>query len=761
MPTPKPPLPRPYRRRSPVADPVGRPAARATISWLSSSKTAAVALTLGLFALVACNGEPSSETATPSASAAAQPEDTAGASPPPSRRRSSESFRNVLLITIDTWRWDAARFAGNERAVTPTLDRVAAAGLHFERAHAHNVLTLPSHSNILTGLEPFRHGVRDNAGFHLRPEHTTVAERLAEAGFATGAVVAAFPLDSSYGLDQGFDLYDDSFPKGGMLDFAMAERSGAEVVDLGLEWWAQHADERRFLWLHLYDPHTPYSPSPEGLRRAGGNAYLGEVADVDSHLSKILSPLLEGSSPDAESTLVIVTADHGEGLGDHGESTHGLFAYESTLRVPLLLWGGDLDAEKTPEPAQHIDLVPTILDAVGLEADPELPGRSLLDAADSSRIQSYFEALNGTLLRGWAPLRGVIETSWQGSGWHADKLIQLPVPELYDLNADPGELENRLPEEEASAEQLRTYLPQESQWPPQAGAVSEEERRALESLGYLGGGGPGELPTTFTVADDPKNLVELDQLLHRFIDEYRRGRLEQATDTARRMVELRPQMGLGHYHLSQVLLERGLKREALRVLSDAYRRGATTPSLVRQLGLTLTEAGRSEEALRVLEPMAESGDLDTLLALAQARIDTGDIAGGRKTIDEVLARDGDNPIAWEAKALASVQAGEWRQALEESDRALGLNANLPLVWNYRGIANYNLGNRSQALEDWQESVRLEPSDFDVLYNLGVVAAEAGRRELAIASLQRFSREAPRQEYGPDIQRASQLLARLR
>lgn len=679
---------------------------------------------------------------------------------PASRTRSETAFRNVLLVTIDTWRWDAAGFAGNERAATPTLDRLAASGLRFERAHAHNVLTLPSHSNILTGLEPFRHGVRDNAGFHLRPEQTTLAERLAAADLATGAVVGAFPLDSSYGLDQGFDLYDDQFPKGNMVEFSMAERSGDEVVERGLRWWNEHAAEKKFLWLHLYDPHTPYSPSAEALSRSGGDSYLGEVADVDTYLARVLGPLLDGSAAGADSTLVIVTADHGEALGEHGEATHGLFAYEATLRVPLILWGGDLRPEVSKEPAQHVDLVPTVLDAVGLEADPALPGRSLLVTTTEAAHHTYFEALNGTLLRGWAPLRGIIETRWSDATWQADKLIQLPVPELYDLDTDPDELDNRLPEDQSRADELVPRLPEESQWPPQAGAVSEAERRALESLGYLGGGGPGELPTSFTAADDPKNLVELDQILHRYIDEYRRGRLEQATASARRMVELRPQMGLGHYHLAQVLLERGLKREALRVLSNAYRAGATTPSLVRQLGLSLTEAGRSEEALRVLEPMAESGDLDTLLALAQAQVDTGDLGAARRTLDDVLARDADNPVAWEARALASVQAGEWSRVLEEAGQALALNSALPLVWNYRAIAHYNLGNRSQALLDWQESIRLQPADFDVLYNLGVVAAEAGRRELARTSLERFARDAPREEYAPDIQRARQLLARL-
>ncbi len=679
---------------------------------------------------------------------------------PATSRAPDGLYQNVLLITIDTWRYDAAGFAGSQTAKTPTLDRLAKTGLLFKRAHAHNVLTLPSHANILTGLLPYQHGVRDNAGFFLRSNHVTLAERLKAEGFTSGAVVGAFPLDSSNGLDQGFDSYDDSFPKGDGVSFSMAERNGSDVVDLGLAWWRQHQDRQRFLWLHLYDPHTPYSPTQQALAETGGNAYLGEVADVDRHLARILDPLLDGSDPAASTTLVVVTGDHGESLGEHGEATHGLFAYDATLRVPLLLWGGGLAPELSEEPASHRDIVPTILQSVGLQSPAALTGRSLLSSPQTSPVTTYFEALNGTLLRGWAPLRGVIEADLLADTWTAKKCIDLPVAELYDLDLDPTELANLLPKQKLVADRVCSVLPTESQWPPQAGAVSEEERRALESLGYLSGGGPSNVPTEFTAADDPKNLVTLDDTLHKFIDAYRRGRLEQATELARSMVRLRPQMGLGHYHLAQVLLEAGNKREALRVLSDAYRNGTTTPSLLRQLGLSLAEAGRHQEALRVLEPLVESGDLDTLLAYAQAQAKAGQLEGARETLTDVLKRDDENAQAYEALALVAVQAGNWPLAQEQAQQAINLNENLALPWNYLGIARYNLNQRGPALEAWQRSLRLDPKDFDVLYNYAIVSAEAGRRNEAVRALERFVAEAPADLYAADQRRASELLVSL-
>ena len=258
------------------------------------------------------------------------------AAPAPGSASSASSRPDVLLITIDTLRADSLGFAGNRKVETPVLDRLAAQGRVFRNAHAHNVVTLPSHANVLTGLLPYQHGIRDNTGFRLDPSSPTLATLLKAGGYETAAFVGAFPVDSRFGLSRGFDVYDDRYPRGlSRLDFEMPERPASEVVPAALAWWNEKRSAPRFLWVHLYDPHAPYRPPAPFADRYRSNEYLGEVAATDAALAPLLDPLTSGAATPA---LVIVTSDHGEALGDHGEETHGLFAYEATLHVPLVVW---------------------------------------------------------------------------------------------------------------------------------------------------------------------------------------------------------------------------------------------------------------------------------------------------------------------------------------------------------------------------------------------------------------------------------------
>src|SRR5207237_2761998 len=255
-------------------------------------------------------------------------------------------------------------------------------------AHAHNVITLPSHTNILTGLYPFQHGVRENSGFVLDAKHATIATMLHESGYATAAFIGAFPLDRCFGLARGFDLYDDNYGKGeASIDFVVQERRAAAVLDAATRWWRANEGKKRFAWIHLYDPHAPYAPPEPFASQYRDNEYLGEVAYVDSELQSQLAPLL-AADPNA---LVIVTGDHGEALGDHGELTHGLFAYESTLKIPLLVWQQGLGPKVESEYVRHIDIVPTILEALGIPKRAPLLGESLRNVHGSR--DSYFESL--------------------------------------------------------------------------------------------------------------------------------------------------------------------------------------------------------------------------------------------------------------------------------------------------------------------------------------------------------------------------------
>ena len=675
--------------------------------------------------------------------------------PPAARLEAAGAERpDVLLITIDTLRADALGFAGNAAVATPMLDRLAAAGRVFRRAHAHNVVTLPSHANILTGLYPYQHGVRDNSGFRLPADVPTLATVLQRAGYATAAFVAAYPLDSQFGLDRGFELYDDRYPEGSKpTEFVLPERPGTEMVALAAAWWRERRGGPRFMWLHLFDPHAPYAAAEPFASRYRDTPYLGEVAAVDAALAPLLGPHLAGDEPAA---LVVVTADHGEALGEHGELTHGLFAYEPTLAVPLVVWGAGVVPGRDDRPARHVDIFPTVLAVAGIEppAAPggPRPGRSLLvPLGEAEQSDTYFEALSATLNRGWAPLRGVLR--------EAHKLISLPLPEVYDLAVDPGEATNLARRRARLAAELAESLPEESVWPPQRQReASTEEAERLRALGYLSGS--GEARSDFGSEDDPKRLIHLDRKMHRVIELYSRGEAAEAVELAAEVTAERPQMALGQSLLAQSLLAAGRTPEALAVMRDAHRRGAATPSLRRQLGLTLAETGATAEALAVLAPLAEGGEPASLNALALALSEAGRQREARATAERVLAADPDNPGAYERLGLIELRLGRWGASRDASRRALELNPELPLAWNNLGVALYELDDAVSALDAWQRAVDLDSGLFDALYNLGTRAARHGRPEQARAALGRFVSGAPPERYEAELRRARVLLARL-
>ncbi|HEV2856079.1 MAG TPA: sulfatase-like hydrolase/transferase [Thermoanaerobaculia bacterium] len=662
----------------------------------------------------------------------------------------SREGADVVLVTIDTLRADAVGFAGNPRVETPTLDRLAAAGKVFDGAHAHNVVTLPSHANILTGLYPYQHGVRDNSGFALPARVPTLATLLKKAGYATGAFVAAYPLDSRFGLNQGFDVYDDSFPRGSNPDeFVIAERRGDQVAAAARSWWDGQKGKRRFLWVHLYDPHAAYDPPEPFASRYQDNLYLGEVAATDSFLAPLLGPFLDGREPPA---LVVVTADHGESLGEHGELTHGLFTYEPTLKVPLLVWGPGVKPERDHRAARHVDIVPTVLSFLGLETPAGLPGASLLAAAPAQETASYFEALSTNLNRGWAPLRGLLR--------EGRKLIDLPLPELYDLPRDPREEKNLFAGERRAARALRDALPRESVWPPPKGAVSPEEEARLRSLGYSAGSGPAR--SAYTAADDPKTLVVVDRKLHEVVDAYSRGRYEEAATLARQVVAERADLPEAYEHLSLALRQLERDGEAIEALQNALARGVDRPSIRRQLGLALAEAGRGPEAVAVLEPVAASPDADaaTLNAFGLALSDAGRHGEAVAVLQRVTARYPQDPKGFENLGIVALRMDQPEQARIQLQRALALNANLPIAWNTLGVALYRLEGPAAALDAWERSVAIDPRQYDALFNIGLVAAQAGRAGQARQALSRFVATAPPARFGPDIEKARRILAQL-
>ena len=650
---------------------------------------------------------------------------------------------DIILVTIDTLRADSVGYAGNARVKTPFLDRIASDGIVFTNAHGHNVVTLASHTNILTGLYPYQHGVHENSGFKLDPKHETVATMLRRAGFTTGAFVGAFPLDSRFGLKQGFDTYDDNYGKGeATLDFVLQERRADAVLAPAVRWWSANDGKRRFMWIHLYDPHAPYQPPEPFASQYAAAPYLGEIAYVDDQLGKSLAPLL------GKKTLLIMTADHGEALGDHGELTHGLFAYESTLKIPLLVWQQGLAHKVESEYVRHIDIVPTILEALGIPKRAPLLGESLRNVHGSR--DSYFESLSASINRGWAPLTGVIHAH--------EKYIELPISELYDLPKDPREMNNLRDERRRDVEQARQILAAfHAEVVTVNRKVSPEEAAQLRSLGYVVG---SSAKKNYTVADDPKNLVAIDAKMHQVVESYERHDLAKALTLAREIVAARPDMSVGRELLAFVLQQQERIPEAIENLHAAIRSGGSTDSTRVQLGLLLTEGGKAKEAIQILQPMIKGDDPDVLNAYGIALADEGKIDVAAQQFQRVLQLDSNNAPALQDLGIVALRRDDVPSAQQYLSRALELNPRLPLALNTIGVVYARQGDFAHAVESWQRAVNIDPRQYDALFNIGLVEGRAGHAAEARTALRRFVSTAPKERYAADIQAAQQALASL-
>ncbi len=662
---------------------------------------------------------------------------------------------DVLLITVDTLRADALGSYGNRRAETPWMDRLAAAGVRFTDAHAHNVLTLSSHANILSGLYPQEHGVRDNSGFRFPAEPPTLASVLERHGYRTGAFVSAFPLDSRFGLDRGFAVYEDSFVNTSSRPaFFEQERPATETVALASRWLA--ADEGpSFCWVHLYEPHFPYAPPAPLAQRFRDDPYAGDVAAADAALAPLLEPIL--AAGERGDVLVVLTSDHGEALGEHGEATHGIFAYESVLEVPLVLYQPRLLPPRVVHtPARHIDLLPTILDALSIPAPAGLTGRSLLPAAagepDPDPPATYFEALSGQLNLGWAPLYGVIREGW--------KYVDLPLPELYDLERDPRELRNLAAAEPRRLAALRAVLEPLRALDRGAAAAPEdaETRARLQSLGYLGGGAAVH-PKSYTAEDDPKRLIDLDAGLREVVGRYVRGDLEGARRLCRELVDRRPGMRAALLHLAHLERESGDLDAAIEALDKALALSPAEPATLALLATYLTQAGRPADAVAVTEPHArlESPDVEVLLqrGLAFARLRRPREAA--ETLARARAVDPRNPQVPVYQGTVHLMGGRRAAARAAYEEALAIHPKTAQALSALGIMAAEEGRSEEALARWREAVAADPGEYDKLLAIGTALWRGGRADAARPLLELFAASAPG-AYREQIERVRELLA---
>jgi arylsulfatase A-like enzyme/Tfp pilus assembly protein PilF len=671
---------------------------------------------------------------------------------PPGPEFTRTAEQNVLLVTIDTLRADTLSSYGGP-ARTPNLDALAAAGVRFTFAHAHAVVTLPSHTTILTGRYPFEHGVRDNAGFRLADSADTLAEAMRAKGFATGAFVGAFPLDRQFGLAQGFDVYDDlGGREGAGNEFAFAERRAEEVITAARAWIEQQ-QKPWLAWVHVFDPHAPYAPPPPFDREYATNPYAGETAYVD----RALGPLFDLARRSPRLTTIVVTADHGEGLGDHGEATHGVFAYESTLRVPLIVAQLGRTTRRTTgvasdRPVRHIDITPTIADLTGIVMPSDLPGRTLISVLeeDTEPRPAYFEAMTAMLTRGWAPLTGVLVGR--------EKYIDLPLEEMYDLAADPREEQNLVPRAADRVRILAARLDDfDAALPGDPGGETGEVRARLQSLGYLSGSAPRK--ARYTEGDDPKQLIDVDRLMMQGIDLHLRGHSGEAVHAYRQVITRRPDMGLAYRRLAFIQWELGQAREAIATLRDALGKNGPDIEIEIRLGTYLAEAGAAHDAIPMLEraTTASPENKDGLNALGIAYAQAGRDADALRTFERILAIDSRDAYALENIGTVHLQRGDLHAARDAFSRAAANDPKSSRAHAGLGVVAIKAGHPQEAIVQWQRAVQLDRSNFDALYNLSTELLNAGRVVEARPYVEQFVRTAPPGFYERDIERLKRWL----
>jgi len=630
----------------------------------------------------------------------------------------------VLLISIDTLRADRLPAYGYAVGRTPALDTLAREGLLFEEVYSHCPLTLPAHASLFTGLLPPRTGVRDNIGFTLKPEHQTLAERFREAGRPTAGAVSAYVLRTQTGIAQGFDFYEDALELGASLEaLGSLQRDGAVAVEALGHWIAEHKDEPFFAFLHLYEPHSPYDP-PE-RQRGFASAYDGEVAYADELVGRLLERLRTLGV--YERSVIALTADHGEGLKQHGEEEHGIFLYKEALHVPLLLRlpGAARGGTRVRGVAGLVDVAATLLDLASLPA-AGLDGRSLRPAIETGRTEPrpvYSETLVPRYHFGWSELYAVTDPPL--------RYIHAPKPELYDLGRDPAETQNLIAERGAVAAAMQSWLGKavalgEVSTPEE---TSPELREKLQALGYIGGGVPlagtnGELP-------DPKDKIGVYQDLKRAVALRDSGRDSEAVQAFRQVLAENPTFLDAWETLGFILVRMGRTDEGIAAIDRALR--IDPGRMTAHLALARIHAleGRLEKAVQHAEVASEKNPGQAFEILSQLMLDKRDLRLAAEFAKRSVAADDQRVGSWFVLGTIARKQGDCERALvafrkaaaakqrRKSLRVLNLHAGM-------GDCLARMGRELEAEKEFLEEIRDIPASAEGRVGLAMLYRSQGR-----------------------------------
>jgi len=701
---------------------------------------------------------------------------------------------NVVVVTLDTTRSDRIGAYGSKDVETPVLDGIARDGVQFDQAVSVAPLTLPAHSSIFTGKFPPEHGVRDNGGFFLGAEQVTLAEVLKQRGYRTGGFVAAYVLDSKWGIDQGFDTYVDDFDLSSKRGFSLGaiQRPANEVMDKALPWIRESKSSPFFAWIHLYDPHAPYRPPEPFASRYKERPYNGEIAFTDSQLGRLVSELQSIGVYDR--TILVVMGDHGESLGDHGESAHGFFIYDSVTHVPFLIRSPFARAQHrhVADPVRSVDVMPTVLDLLGVAPPAGISGVSLAPlmtgAVPELGLDAYSEAMYPLHHYGWSDLRAL------RSGRY--KVIDAPRPELYDIDRDPHESTNlfseRRPLGDRMIGQLRSMEERFNKTLASlpAADVDPEARERLAALGYVGSfvasasesrsgradpkdkiGLFNKLGTATDLTrerdDNPEGtfarvLALLNEVVRddpTVIDAWfmmgtqylRHNEPAKAVDYFKRTLSLKPDYDLAVMNLAQAYRRLGDDEAALAGFEHYLKIDPKDPFVHYQMGEIWMDRGdlpRAEQLFRhalELDPNVASAKN----ALGVVALKKGDIAGAERLIKEAIASKADVRLAHFNLALVAEQRGDIRLAEREYFEELKLHPdNFKSAFNlsrlYEGV-----GDREGQIGALKQSIESNPYFAEGHVFLAKAYLDRGSNfDEAITLAQKGLALAPQSEYAP-------------
>jgi arylsulfatase A-like enzyme/Flp pilus assembly protein TadD len=573
----------------------------------------------------------------------------------------------VLFVTLDTFRADRAGCYGHPGGLTPALDRVFRRALQVESAYAPAPLTAPSHASLLTGLEPPRHGVRDNGAYSLGGDVPTLPSVLRAHGFRTGAFVAAFPLERRFGFANGFERFDDDLEPAASPTL-YARRPAAAVVDAALAWIGSlPPGDRWFAWTHFFDPHHPPHVPPPLRELPARDDYDRSLRGLDREVGRLLRAIEErGRVP-----IVAIASDHGEALGGHGESSHGLLLYEETTRALFAVAAPATPPSLRTSVVRHADLAPTLLDVLGLDAPAEIDGRSLA-RAEAPDAGAYGEAWSPAFKYGWSPLLAFRDDRWT--------YIEGPDPELYDRRADPAETRNVRDDHPEVVARLSREIARIAKEPdaPSEGLLDEEARSKLLALGYLGGGGA----PTFRSGKDPKALVTSATWLFRGIHLVLSDRApEEALPYLQRAYRADPENPMAVHYLAYCLQRLGDATSAMSYYRRAIELNPRGAEAWAHLAVLEFDRGRREEAFAILDEgfAVNPGSFPLLMTAGDLRLDAGDPEAADSLWRAAAEAEAKRPEPWVRRAGLAEHRGDASAARELWAAALERDPNHPMI----------------------------------------------------------------------------------